>query len=54
MSSKKEIEERFEAEKWQKIADAIEVKSGHKYPSSAVLKKFKEMSKKTTGSMAEN
>lgn len=30
----------------KKIADAIEVKRGSKYPSAAVQKKFKEMLKK--------
>lgn len=52
LESKKEIEDKFEVEKWQKIADAIEVKRGSKYPSAAVQKKFKEMLKK--GSTARN
>lgn len=45
----KKIEERFELEKWQKIADCIEAKGGSKYPSAAVQKKFKELSKKGSG-----
>ena len=35
---KKEIEDRFEVEKWQKIADGIADTSGNKYPSAAVQK----------------
>lgn len=46
IQSKKDIEEKFELEKWQRIADSIEAKSGHKYPSAAVQKKFKELSKR--------
>ena len=44
LQTKKEIEDRFETEKWQKIADGIEAKGGIKYPASAVQKKFKELS----------
>ena len=36
----------MELEKWQRIADAIEAKGGSRYPSSAVQKKFKEMTRK--------
>lgn len=36
----------MEHEKWQRIADAIEAKSGNKYPTTAIQKKFKELSKK--------
>ncbi|ODM14572.1 hypothetical protein SI65_10058 [Aspergillus cristatus] len=50
LQSKKEIEERFESEKWQKIANSIEVKGGNKYPSAAIQKKFKELSKRNVGS----
>lgn len=39
----------MEHEKWQRIADAIEAKSGNKYPTSAVQKKFKELTKKVNG-----
>ena len=46
MQSKKDIEEKFELEKWRRIADSIEAKSGHKYPSAALQKKFKELSKR--------
>lgn len=46
LESKKEIEDKFEIEKWQKIADAVEVKRGSKYPSSTVQKKFKELSQR--------
>lgn len=46
MQSKKDIEEKFELEKWQRIADSVEAKSGHKYPSAAIQKKFKELNKR--------
>lgn len=49
MQSKKEIEDKFEVEKWQKIAGSIESKTGNKYPSSAVQKKYKELNKKSNG-----
>lgn len=52
MQSKKEIEDKFEVEKWQKIADSIEIKTGNKYPSSAVQKKHKELSKRLNGNGA--
>ena len=39
----------MEAEKWQRVADAIEEKTGNKYPSSAVQKKFKEVNKGGSG-----
>lgn len=48
MQSKKDIE-KFELEKWQRIADSVEAKGGHKYPSAAVQKKFKELSKRGNG-----
>lgn len=47
LESKKEIEDKFEIEMWQKIADAVEVKRGSKYPSSTV-QKFKELSKRAS------
>lgn len=40
---KKDIEKRFELEKWQKISDAIESRSGNKYPARAVENKFDEI-----------
>jgi hypothetical protein len=46
---KKEIEDKFETEKWHRVADAIEGLGGSKYPPAAVQKKFKELTKKTTG-----
>lgn len=46
LEPKKEIEDKFEIENWQKIADAVEVKRGSKYPSSTVQKKFKELSQR--------
>ncbi|ODM14569.1 hypothetical protein SI65_10055 [Aspergillus cristatus] len=52
MQSKKEIEDKFEVEKWQKIADSIETKTGNKYPSSAVQKMYKELNRKSNGNGA--
>ena len=49
LQAKKNIEEKMEAEKWQRVADAIEEKTGNKYPSSAVQKKFKEVNKGGNG-----
>lgn len=43
---KKDIEDKFEIEKWQRIADGIEARCGQKYPTAAIQKKFKELSKK--------
>lgn len=43
---KKEIEARFEVEKWQKIADGIESTTGNKYPSSVIQKKAKKLARK--------
>ncbi|KAL2014466.1 hypothetical protein VTN00DRAFT_1991 [Thermoascus crustaceus] len=49
LEAKKEIEEKFESEKWHKIAEAVEAKSGNKYPPAAVQKKLKELSKRMPG-----
>lgn len=38
--SKKEVEDIFDVEKWQQIADRIESKTGTKYPAVAVQKKY--------------
>lgn len=43
--TKKGIEDKFELEKWQKLADGIESKTGNNYPAAAVQKKFKDASK---------
>ncbi|KKA23717.1 hypothetical protein T310_2257 [Rasamsonia emersonii CBS 393.64] len=48
LQAKKEIEEKFEAEKWTKIAAAIVAKGGDQYPPASCLKKFKELSKGRT------
>lgn len=37
-------------EKWHKISEAIESKSGNKYSAAAVQKKFKEMASRGNGS----
>ncbi|KAK2756800.1 hypothetical protein FQN54_005246 [Arachnomyces sp. PD_36] len=45
LKAKKEIEDKFETDKWHRIADAIEGAGGNKYPPAAVQKKFKELQK---------
>lgn len=52
MEAKKEIDEKMEQERWHRIADAIETKSGNKFPAAAVQKKFKELSKRSNGAFA--
>ncbi|KAK2798934.1 hypothetical protein FQN50_008665 [Emmonsiellopsis sp. PD_5] len=51
---KKEIESKFENEKWQQVAKAIEDAGGNKYPPAAVQKKFKELNKKMSGMAIES
>jgi hypothetical protein len=51
---KKEIEDKFENEKWYRIAEAIENDGGEKYPPAALQKKFKELQKKMSGTNADN
>lgn len=46
LEAMKEIEEKFEIEKWAKIAAAIEEKGGKRYPPAVCQKKFKEFSKR--------
>lgn len=46
LQKKKEAEEKFEAEKWQKIGEALESECGKKYPPATLQKKFKEVTKK--------
>lgn len=54
LEAKKEIEEKFESEKWAKIAAAIEEKGGKKYPPAVCQKKFKEFSKRGASSTNAN
>ncbi|KAH1380110.1 hypothetical protein KXW98_007855 [Aspergillus fumigatus] len=49
---KKEIEEKFEQEKWHKIADSVAADGGNKYLASAIQKKFKELNKRTQAAAA--
>ncbi|KAL2867180.1 uncharacterized protein BJX67DRAFT_106955 [Aspergillus lucknowensis] len=42
---KKDIEDKFEAEKWARLSEAISQDGGEKYPAAALQKKFKELSK---------
>ncbi|KAM5447245.1 hypothetical protein MaudCBS49596_006007 [Microsporum audouinii] len=43
---KMEVEEKFESEKWCRIADAMESAGGKRYPAAALQKKFKELGRK--------
>lgn len=43
LKHKKQIEQRFEIEKWSRIADAIVADGGAKYPSASLQKKFKQL-----------
>ena len=51
---KKEVEDRFENEKWYRIAEAIKTAGGARYPPAAVQRKFKELHKKMSSVKAEN
>ncbi|OOF94879.1 hypothetical protein ASPCADRAFT_406720 [Aspergillus carbonarius ITEM 5010] len=42
LRAKKEVEEKFEGDKWRLIADAVESAGGKKYPVGALQKRFKE------------
>ncbi|KAL2847449.1 hypothetical protein BJY01DRAFT_246813 [Aspergillus pseudoustus] len=42
---KKEIEDKFESEKWARISEAIVTDGGGKYPVAALQKKFKQLDK---------
>ncbi|RDW83712.1 uncharacterized protein DSM5745_04038 [Aspergillus mulundensis] len=50
MRFKKEIEEKFEQEKWHRIVNAIQADGGDKYPAATLQKKFKELSKNAAAS----
>ncbi|KAF4217001.1 hypothetical protein CNMCM6805_006528 [Aspergillus fumigatiaffinis] len=43
---KKEVEEKFELEKWHKIAEGVAADGGNNYPANAIQKKFKELNKR--------
>jgi hypothetical protein len=42
---KKEVEDRFENEKWHRISEAIKASGGRRYPPAAVQRKVKELQK---------
>jgi alpha-mannosidase len=50
---KKEIEDKFEQEKWHRIMEAIQSDGGEKYPIAVLQKKFKELSKNAATSAHE-
>ncbi|KAF4183459.1 hypothetical protein CNMCM8927_004958 [Aspergillus lentulus] len=43
---KKEVEEKFEQEKWHKIAEGVAADGGNSYPANAIQKKCKELNKR--------
>ncbi|KAJ9409641.1 hypothetical protein DTO045G8_2567 [Paecilomyces variotii] len=43
---KKEVEEKFEQEKWHRITERLDTETGKKFPVGAVQKKAKELAKK--------
>ncbi|RHZ61099.1 hypothetical protein CDV55_104773 [Aspergillus turcosus] len=49
---KKEVEEKFEQEKWHKIAEGVAADGGNNYPANAIQKKFKELNKKAQAAAA--
>lgn len=49
---KKEVEEKFEQEKWHKIAEGVAADGGNNYPANAIQKKFKELSKRAQAATA--
>ncbi|KAL2788387.1 hypothetical protein BJX66DRAFT_340309 [Aspergillus keveii] len=53
---KKEIEDKFESEKWARISEAIVADGGGKYPTAALQKKFKQLEKEgvSAASIAAN
>ncbi|KAA8646911.1 hypothetical protein EYZ11_007536 [Aspergillus tanneri] len=48
LKAKKDVEEKFEQEKWHRITDEIVSQGGEKYAAAVLQKKFKEMSKNPT------
>ncbi|KAF9895044.1 hypothetical protein FE257_004672 [Aspergillus nanangensis] len=46
LKAKKDVEDKFEQDKWHKIAESIKADGGMKYPHAALQKKFKELSKR--------
>ncbi|EZF28518.1 hypothetical protein H109_04304 [Trichophyton interdigitale MR816] len=50
---KKGIEEKFENEKWCRIADAMEAAGGKRYPAAALQKKFKDLGRKMAAKEAD-
>ncbi|KAL2825265.1 hypothetical protein BDW59DRAFT_161745 [Aspergillus cavernicola] len=51
---KKEVEEKFEAEKWHRISEGISQDGGAKYPNAALQKKFKELSKNSSSTSGDS
>lgn len=54
MHHKKEIEDKFENEKWHRVSEAIETAGGGKFPPAALQKKFKEINKKMASTTITN
>jgi hypothetical protein len=49
---KKEVKEKFELEKWHKIAEGVAADGGNNYPANAIQKKFKELNKRAQSAAA--
>ncbi|GFF51009.1 hypothetical protein IFM46972_09186 [Aspergillus udagawae] len=49
---KKEVEEKFEQEKWHKIAEGVATDGGSNYPANAIQRKFKELNKRAQAAAA--
>lgn len=54
LQKKKEVEEKFETEKWVKISEVMEAECSKKYPPGALQKKFKEVTKKTSATIIKD
>ncbi|EFQ99508.1 hypothetical protein MGYG_02522 [Nannizzia gypsea CBS 118893] len=53
LQCKKDIEEKFENEKWCRIADAMEAASGKRHPAAALQKKVKDLGRKMAAREAD-
>ncbi|KAJ9300875.1 hypothetical protein DTO271G3_2039 [Paecilomyces variotii] len=52
LETQKEVEEKLEQEKWPRITEAVQSKTGKKFPVAAVQKKAKELAKKGNSAIA--
>ena len=52
IGAKAEVEAKFAAEKWTRIAEAMEAQGAQKYPTLFIQKKVKELEKKGASNTA--